>query len=74
MKTKDVYVTSQVDGQRVAATLIQCPRCDGESFLIYVIGDDHTHIQCTECGETYCKGADACKAGSGAVAPREVGR
>ncbi len=54
MKTREIEVVSRSDGDKVPATLLLCGECSGEEFLVYVI-DDHPHLQCVACGETYCQ-------------------
>lgn len=46
------------NGQTVAATLFICP-CGNETWLTYAIpglGVPHQHLQCTNCGASYCDG------------------
>jgi len=57
MHTQLVTVTDQ-DGRKVPALLILCPTCGGDSFHLFGIGTaaEHSHIQCLDCGHTYCQG------------------
>jgi len=42
-------------GENKTADLQICDNCRSEVFGIYII-DGHPHLQCAECGETYCQG------------------
>ena len=46
---------SDAGGRWFTATLLVCPDCKGESFLVYTVqGHDHPHLQCARCGVSYC--------------------
>lgn len=51
---KEVNV-SDISGKRHSATLLICPDCKGEAFVVYTVkGHDHPHLQCARCGVSYC--------------------
>lgn len=40
-----------------SAVLLVCTKCQGETFKIFFLkGQDHPHLQCVGCDETYCQG------------------
>lgn len=43
-------------GEHKPALLAQCGRCGSEQFVVFQIeGQDHIHLQCGDCGYTYCE-------------------
>lgn len=65
MREIRVEVTSRTDGETREATLTVCPRCNGETFYVSAMtghdGRKHAHLQCAQCGETYCGLGDQCR-------------
>lgn len=60
LSSKQVAVTD-VSGKRSEATLLLCPLCKNETFLLYfVAGQTHVHLQCAHCGVSYCGGDGPC--------------
>ncbi len=59
---KSAEIVSRVDGRTVIARVATCPKCGNESWFLYLIADDHPHLQCTDCGETFCQGKGECGA------------
>lgn len=53
MKFRDAIVTSRIDGESIVAQVVVCDECDGDSFHHYAI-NSQTHLQCTNCGMTFC--------------------
>lgn len=59
MKTRQIEVEARDgSGDKVPASLIVCPSCGdrpprGDLFLLYYVGDC-LHLQCSDCGETFC--------------------
>ena len=50
-------VTAQTTGEEEPALVAQCLGCDGRTFYVYLIGDDHlAHMQCATCDVTSCSG------------------
>lgn len=45
------------DGSRHLARVYVCKDCESDQFHIFVVGGVHQHIQCVECGTTYCDGS-----------------
>jgi hypothetical protein len=56
MNSREVEVLD-ADGNTTRATLIVCPECGGLHFAIFVVGAAHQHLQCSECGTSFCDGA-----------------
>jgi hypothetical protein len=56
MKTEQRPVTDK-DGRTVEARVLICPNCDNDSFNIFFIGEDHQHLQCIECLQSFCDGS-----------------
>lgn len=53
-------VVSRATGERVPAYLQVC-ECGCQIWNCFiVVGDDHPHLQCDECGDTYCSKGSAC--------------
>jgi hypothetical protein len=57
----DITVTARADGEKVAARLVCCSECLATPdlptfFIVYTIAG-HQHLQCSECGTTYCDGS-----------------
>jgi len=61
MKTRPVTVHDG-DGRAVPADLLICAHCGGEVFAIYAVEGKHQHLQCVECGGTFCDGT--CEGGT----------
>lgn len=56
MKDREISVQSRVDGQPAPAKLMVCD-CECEAFGVYTLVDqNHPHLQCLECGTTFCCG------------------
>jgi len=61
MKTREISVEARSAGpggpagETKSATLMVCEACDCEVFCVYAIGD-HLHLQCADCGTSYCRG------------------
>lgn len=54
MKMENVTVTDST-GATHAAQLVRCDHCDGNVFVVFqVLGMRHFHLQCAQCGESYC--------------------
>jgi len=59
VKTRPIELKSLADGALARAELFICEACGGELFLIYQIeGHKHPHLQCAECGASYCTGEE----------------
>ena len=58
LATKETTVTSLNDQSQTAATLMICGECGCQTFFLYMVGAarQHQHVQCTQCGESYCDG------------------
>ena len=42
------------------ADLFVCP-CGGETWIMFrVAGQDHAHLQCADCGQSYCPAGSEC--------------
>jgi hypothetical protein len=62
MQTKRIKIQAR-DGSDMdaLAQLMICEECSCESFHIYSLdGHSHPHLQCCECGATYCTGGKEC--------------
>lgn len=63
--TKIVQVTSRVEPIVTReATVFVCSECQCEAFYVYAIHGkigQHLHLQCVECGETFCRGEGECE-------------
>ncbi len=57
MDFNETTVTDK-DGNVVPAKVIVCPVCSGDQFHLFVIGQGHNHLQCSNpvCRETFCQG------------------
>lgn len=57
MQKRAVEVTA-ADGEVVEAELVICSQCEGEVWTVFVVkGQNHAHVQCMECGTSFCAGA-----------------
>ena len=45
------------DGGRHLARVYVCANCGHNAFQIFLINGRHQHVQCTECGVSYCDGS-----------------
>jgi transposase-like protein len=62
MELSKVHVIDE-EGNLVPATLLLCPACKGEEFVIYNVGEqDHPHFQCVKCARSYCQQKGSCHA------------
>jgi len=51
-------------GNEVAAELVICSECRGATFFAFiVVGQKHPHLQCFDCGATYCTQEGGCQHG-----------
>lgn len=54
-------VISGVDNSVAQAEVLECTVCDTQVFCIFIVqGQDHAHIQCLNCGTSYCFGEEPC--------------
>ena len=61
MRTFVDTVTSLETGQKVEALISQCEECGSLFFGVFQIkGQDHFHLQCAECGVSYCPWGGEC--------------
>jgi hypothetical protein len=60
MKTKSVIVNSPSFETDVFATLMLCD-CESSRFIIYLINGTDLHLECVECGVSYCQ-SEKCRA------------
>lgn len=64
LRTDTVTVTSRVDGAKTEALVFVCSRCGRESadplFIVFAV-NEHPHLQCAYCDETYCTRGGECK-------------
>lgn len=62
MKTFDAEVIARDGtGHKVKAKIAQCAQCDGLAFGTFQIeGHDHFHLQCVDCGTSYCPQGGNC--------------
>jgi len=59
MNLRDVEVGS-LEGKRKAKQAV-CD-CGGETFIVFQIeGHNHFHLQCDQCGSSFCPQAGACR-------------
>lgn len=50
-------VVGDLTGNVKQGLIIECPRCGGDSFHIFVIlPENHQRVQCLDCATTYCDG------------------
>lgn len=58
-KWQHVFVKSHLAGvEGRSAKLAKC-HCDSEWFFLFVVdGQDHFHMQCSQCGWVYCTGTE----------------
>jgi hypothetical protein len=50
-------VRSAVNGHEREADIMTCEACGSLIFGIFqMVGDDHFHLQCMDCGVSYCPG------------------
>lgn len=55
MRFEDITVMAAVDGERRAAKLATCEECACDKWFVFqVVGQDHSHFQCVECGTSFC--------------------
>jgi len=63
--TREVTVTSRVDGHQAKATLFYCVECGTVDFIVFNVHGrvgQHMHLQCAGCGASYCRGGQECDA------------
>jgi len=54
-------VVHDMDGKEEPAELWMCRGCHGLRWIAYRIdGQDHAHLQCQQCGASYCVGEGSC--------------
>lgn len=59
MEFFDALVHSRVDGEPKRAKIGRCEACGGLFFGCFQIdGQDHFHLQCAECGISFCPQGD----------------
>jgi hypothetical protein len=55
MDTVEAVIRSLADGREFNASVAVCSSCGGRAFHLYQVeGQDHWHVQCYECGISYC--------------------
>jgi hypothetical protein len=57
--TREAITVRDHSGAMTPARLLVCA-CGCRTYLCYMIvvgGAEHPHLQCTDCGTTYCDGA-----------------
>lgn len=58
MRQRPAHVTDK-DGNQLPAMAIVCAECGNDAFCIFIVKrptSDHQHLQCTECGVSFCDG------------------
>jgi hypothetical protein len=52
-------IVSRLDGKTATAYVASCGECDNQTFLVYLVDPGKLqHLQCEQCGITYCAGHD----------------
>jgi hypothetical protein len=42
--------------QNVPAVVCQCDHCGCDKFIVFIVNQNHPHLQCAKCGVTHCQG------------------
>ena len=53
MKIRKIKIKNQETDELVKAEQLICD-CGQADFIVYSIGEDHTHLQCTSCDQVHC--------------------
>lgn len=59
MTTREEIIEDK-DGNKITGLLAICENCGGEAFFIFSI-HGHNHLQCVNCGTSFCQGGSNCQ-------------